>query len=55
MRQEGYYWVKDNHYWIVCEWDGYRWWAPGVEDYFKDSDFEEINENRLVYDTNTNR
>lgn len=60
MRQEGYYWVKRHGQWIIAVWlkDGYYgsyWYLTGTETMFKDSDFEEINENRIVYDTNTNR
>jgi hypothetical protein len=52
MRQEGYYWVKYEGKWFIAEWDTIynEWHLTGSEYDFKDHDFEEINENRLVYD-----
>lgn len=63
MRQEGYYWVKLRGKRIVARWSNeigteyfkMYWYITGSSSTYIDSDFEEINENRIVYDTNTNR
>ena len=60
MRQEGYYWVKYDGEWEIAyfsvtysmHYDGEWSLNPAIanETVLQDSDFEEINENRIVYD-----
>ena len=46
-RQEGYYWVKDDHgFLMIAYWSG-NWFLHGTSKTFIDSDFEHINENRI--------
>ncbi len=49
-RESGYYWVKIKGEWIVAQWDkSMDWWViTGNEHLFYDSDFEEIDERRIV-------
>ncbi len=49
-RKSGYYWVK-----YIKEWEaGYfdkkdnEWFLTGTDSTYKDSDFEQINENRIM-------
>lgn len=54
-RESGYYWVKIKGEWIVAQWDkSMDWWViTGNEHLFYDSDFEEIDERRIVREENT--
>lgn len=54
MRQEGYYWVKRKGAWYVAEWAANCWYLTGDGRMLNDNYFEEINENRIVYDNNAN-
>ena len=53
MRESGYYWVKQERLdWEIAKWEtswrGCEQWAVcGAELYQDDSDFEEIDENRI--------
>jgi hypothetical protein len=50
MRENGFYWVKMSVLgWIVGVFDGNdRWMLPGFPFYKKDSDFIEIDEEKIV-------
>lgn len=49
MREEGYYWVKYQGHWIVANFTFARYWCiAGDESQFYDSDFESIDEKRLM-------
>jgi hypothetical protein len=47
IRAKGFYWVKDDEDWYIAEWDR-AWWVNGMS--FKDEDFKEIDENRIMRD-----
>ncbi len=47
-REEGYYWVKYTHEWIVAEWFNGEWTLFNAMSSCLDSDFDEIDENRIV-------
>ena len=48
-REEGYYWVKTNEIWYVCEYSDSRWWIGEQEEpVLNDSYFDEIDEQRIV-------
>lgn len=47
MREEGFYWVKDDEQWIIAEWDGGIWYTHGNDYEFQDSDFQEIDERKI--------
>jgi len=53
MREEGYYWVKFKyHPWQIAFYNGSKlfsrsWTIIGNQDFWKDSDFEEIDERRI--------
>ena len=51
MREEGYYWVKDDSKWEVAEWKtdwvDIGWYLTTLIDCFVDEDFEEIDERRI--------
>ena len=49
-RKSGFYWVKLDGEWIVAEWDSkFNWWdITGWDDSLRDSDFDKINENRIM-------
>lgn len=46
MREEGYYWVKYTHEWIVSQWDGESWWLGDMT--LWDKEFDEIDERRIT-------
>lgn len=53
-RQEGYYWVKYNNIFEIAEYLKFKsknkfWQRVGENDYYNDSDFEHINENRIKF------
>jgi hypothetical protein len=56
MRSEGYYWVKYDGNWTICQWyvttgrAGNRgmWFMPGDETDREDDYFDEIDENQIV-------
>lgn len=44
-RESGHYWVKHNGDWVVAKhYSNSHWCFPGIEQYFEDTDFEEIGE-----------
>lgn len=44
-RENGYYWVRYNHKWVILEWyDSY--WINGNE-FLNDYDFDKIHEEKL--------
>jgi len=47
-RENGFYWVKWQGLWEVCEWTGRSWWAPGCTSFFQDEQTEQIDENRII-------
>jgi hypothetical protein len=57
-RAEGYYWVREYDSWLIMKWwiwdyddsyeDGGYWKDAGSEIEWYDSDFTEIDENRIV-------
>ena len=49
-RESGYYWVKSNDKWIIAEWLPLCqvWASIEYADKYKDSDFDEIDERRIV-------
>jgi len=48
-REEGYYWVKVNKIWCICEYSDSRWWIGGQEEsVLDDSYFDEIDERKIV-------
>ena len=49
MRKEGYYWVKlrITGVWLVAQFVLNKWYLPGNEFSYKDSDFDEIDERRI--------
>ena len=49
-REEGYYWVKYGGDWIILTWDGTQWTNNDCYYDGKDSDMDEIYENRIVYE-----
>ena len=60
MREPGFYWVKYHEKWLIAEctkwWptisDGsyeHRWFVPGFRKGRRDSDMDEIDERRLVF------
>jgi len=55
-REKGYYWVKRYRMWLIAEWvegmDYDRWHIIHLNYKFKDSDFEEIDENRIIRNDN---
>jgi len=50
-RKPGYYWLKSFGEWGIGEWyassRSAMWFIPGDEDAKQDSDFDEIDENRI--------
>ena len=49
-RKPGYYWVKMTIAWEIAEWNNNKSWSViGSEDDWEDSDFIEINEDRIKY------
>lgn len=50
MREEGYYWVKRMNKWNIAMWYNGYWILSGHGLKYSDYDFQEINENRLVYE-----
>lgn len=49
-REAGFYWVNPGDGWKVAKWfTGYSgsWLIAGTREALRDSDFEEINENRI--------
>lgn len=51
-RRPGYYWVRFHHEVAIGQWTGSRWAVgdeDGSADYFKDADFEEIDERRIEH------
>jgi len=55
-REEGYYWVRKYGRWMPAEWvltnKRCYWNIMGLEYFFDDSEFEEIDENRIIRDDN---
>ena len=49
-RESGYYWVRDGISWYVAKWyTSYKSWSIcGNEEDFNDSEFEEIDERKIV-------
>ena len=47
MREEGYYWVKDDGKWVVAQWTGFSWYLFTSDDCYKDIAFEETDERRI--------
>lgn len=57
MRQDGYYWVKHKNEWHVALWNTQlypSWHLSGHEEEFEDTDFDEINEERIKSPNETN-
>lgn len=50
-RENGFYWVKRWGVWIVAAYqkDLDKWEMPGVESFYFDCDFQEIDERRLQH------
>jgi hypothetical protein len=57
-RESGYYWVKYMGDWEIAEFSNfqtgfggpYGWFRTSYSDFIKDSDFDEIDERRIVRD-----
>lgn len=47
MREEGYYWTRNNLDWYINEWDGSEWLFDNYHSGGDDS-FDEIDERRIV-------
>lgn len=52
MRQPGFYWVLrtalDGYSeWIICQWNGECWRAPGDSHHFADTFWHRIDEQRI--------
>lgn len=52
-RQEGYYWIKYRTGYQIAYWGEWltgcmSWFCVGNEEQYEDSDFEHINENRIL-------
>ncbi len=49
MREDGFYWVKDNNEWIVARWSNSMdaWMFTGTDYFCDDSELQEINEKKL--------
>jgi hypothetical protein len=55
MRKEGYYWVKrnSNDDWIIAYWNNDCWYchmddSSYNDDIYKDHDFEQIDEKKII-------
>ena len=48
MREPGYYWVKVSNLWVVAEWSEGVWFVCGNEYGLVDSQFDEIDEARII-------
>lgn len=46
MRNNGFYWVKLDE-WFVAEWTGGHWWFDGLNHGKLDSFWDEIDERRI--------
>jgi len=46
-RENGFYWVKRDHEWVVLQWLNNEWLIPGTEFNEPDSFMDEIDENKL--------
>ncbi len=51
MREDGFYWVKDDGFWIVAKWSDSTeaWLFAGTDFFCDDSELQEINETKLIY------
>lgn len=49
-RLAGFYWTKLNGSWRVCRWSDeiHAWYLAGVEESYESSEFDEINETRIL-------
>lgn len=49
-RASGFYWVNYCGDWLIAEYlaDSSYWWVVGSEEVFDDSDFDQIDERRIV-------
>lgn len=50
MREDGYYWVRQDGIWRIAEWDSGQWLIHGIspdEEKYTDDDLDEINEMRI--------
>lgn len=48
LRDEGFYWVKYSDQWIVAEYRERVWYMTETDNYFDDSDFQQIDEHILI-------
>jgi hypothetical protein len=53
-RKEGYYWVKFKGQWEVANWNSSYsiWKTAGCNYYFRDDEFDEINETQILLPNN---
>lgn len=47
-REEGYYWCKLDDEWHIFTYCGHTHWYDGMGNHYKDNDFDEIGNNRIV-------
>jgi hypothetical protein len=52
-RKTGFYWVRIGDEWFVAKWQKEydQWVRVGIESYFYDNEFDEIDENILKYES----